>query len=203
MSHQKTALSRTSSIYLNCKRLSLQLAQRKSEFSAPTKIINQCESSANALSRTCSINLSSGLPASVCSCSSFNVCKSESFQLPSLALDHQRRCESSASANWGILNFGNLFNVSLLIISYCHSVSQKLSFNSFGIMSPSTLGPAIQAKDTLTRRNEIVLIKLPVEMSLGDTTKPSTWSGGQGLGYVHPCIILSMEYIGETSKVRI
>ncbi len=70
-------------------------------------------------------------------------------------------------------------------------------------MAPNTLGPAIQIEDTLTRRNEIVLIKLPVEISLGDTT--STWSGsrGQGLGYAHPCIILSMEYIGETSKVRI
>lgn len=54
-------------------------------------------------------------------------------------------------------------------------------------MAPNTLGPAIQIKDTpLTRRNEIVLIKLPVEMSLGDTTNPSTWSGGQGLGYAHP-----------------
>lgn len=63
-------------------------------------------------------------------------------------------------------------------------------------MTPNTLGPAIQIEDTLTRRNEIVLIKLPVEISLGDTT--STWSGsrGQGLGYAHPCIM-------EMSKVRI
>ncbi len=72
-------------------------------------------------------------------------------------------------------------------------------------MAPNTLGPVTLIQDSPPIKNEIVSIKLPLDMSLGDTTNPSTWSGtqGQGLGHAHACIVMSVEESDDASRFRL
>lgn len=88
--------------------------------------------------------------------------------------------------------------VFLLIISYRHVIIQ-LAENLCEEMAPSTLGPVVILQDKLALKYEICSIRLPIDMSLGDTTIPTTWSGtgDHGLGKPHSCIVLSVE---ESSK---
>lgn len=77
-------------------------------------------------------------------------------------------------------------------------------------MAPSTLGPVMLLKDGCPFRNEICSIRFELDMSLGDTTNPSTWSGTHGQsGSAHSCILLDLEpnddgsaFIGEVLMMR-
>lgn len=48
----------------------------------------------------------------------------------------------------------------------------------------------------------ITSIKLPLDMSIGDTTNLSTWSGtqDQGLGQTHACTVMSVEESDDASQ---
>ena len=95
-------------------------------------------------------------------------------------------------------------HVFLLIISYRH-VRFQLAENLREEMAPSTLGPVVILQDKLPLKYEICSIRLPIDMPLGDTTNPTTWSGtgDHGLGKPHSCIVLSMKIVlsvEESSK---
>ena len=66
-------------------------------------------------------------------------------------------------------------------------------------MAPSTLGPVVKMQDNPPLNNEICSVRLPIDMSLGDTTNPTTWSGtgGHGLGKPHSGIVLSAKESSE------
>lgn len=72
-------------------------------------------------------------------------------------------------------------------------------------MAPNTLSPVTLIEESLIVNNEIVSIRLSVDMLLGDATNPNTWSGTQGqrTGYAHACIIVSARNNDGTSKVRL
>lgn len=77
-------------------------------------------------------------------------------------------------------------------------------------MAPSTLGPIMSLDDGTPFRNEICSIRFALDMSFGDTTNPSTWSGTHGQsGSAHSCIVLDLEpnddasaFMGEVLMMR-
>lgn len=73
-------------------------------------------------------------------------------------------------------------------------------------MAPSTLGPVVLMQDNPPLSNEICSIRLPVNMSLGDTTNPNTRSGTgswTGLGHPHSRIVLRVVEPEDESKFKL
>lgn len=100
-----------------------------------------------------------------------------------------------------IVNVGVLFHVFLLIIYYSHIRIQQAENLCLPCenMASSSLGPVVIMQDNPPINNEICSIRLPIDMSLGDTTNPTTWTGMEdhGLGKPYSCIVMS---VNESSK---
>lgn len=69
-------------------------------------------------------------------------------------------------------------------------------------MAFSTFGLVVKMQDNPPLMNKICLVRLPIDMSLGDTNNPTTWSRTKrhSLRKSHFCIILSAKKSSENKS---
>ena len=77
-------------------------------------------------------------------------------------------------------------------------------------MAPSKLGPLVALEDNTPIPMEVILIRLPLNMSCGDTTNPTNWEGtglpsetGERVGEPHSCIVLWIEENVDGSLMKL